>query len=113
MTGRASRRKGHDYERDVVAWLRLHGWPLVERRLSGACDDRGDVTGWPGVVIDTKNRKTIDLAGWVDQLGLEMTACTADTGVIVAKRRGIVDVGAHYAIQTVAGWAALMKEAGR
>lgn len=109
----ASRRKGAAYERDVVAHLRAKGRPHVERRIAGMAADRGDVTGWPGVVVECKNRKAIDLAGFVDQLAGEIAEAQAETGVVIVKRAGIADVGRHYAVLTVDGWLALMAEAGR
>src|SRR5687768_16423350 len=109
----ASRRKGATYERDVIAHLRARGRIHVERRIAGMAADRGDVTGWPGVVVECKNRKAIDLAGFVDQLACEMVEAHADHGVVVVKRAGVSDVGQHYAVTTFDGWLALMAEAGR
>lgn len=112
MGGAASRNKGAQYERDVAAWLCSQG-RRVERRISGMANDSGDFVGIPGCVIDAKNRREMNLAAWVDQLGLEMLQADAETGVVIAKRRGVIDVGRHYAIQTVAGWHDLLVEAGR
>lgn len=108
-----SRRKGAGHERNLVAWLRARGRPHVERRLAGGPDDRGDVTGWPGVVVEAKNCQRIDLAGWIDQLEAEVDAADADTGAVIVKRRGTTDVGQHYAVMTVDRWERLMTEAGR
>jgi len=108
----SQRRKGNGYERDLVAWLRDHGRPHIERRLAGGPGDRGDLTGWPGVVVEAKNHRQLDLAGWVDQLEVEIEAANAMTGVVVVKRRLVTDVGKHYAICTVERWEALMKAAG-
>lgn len=113
MTGTMSRRKGATYERDVVAHLRAAGRPHVERRIAGMAADRGDITGWPGVVVECKNRKAIDLAGFVDQLEAEIAEADADTGVVIVKRSGVGDVGRHYAVMPVDRWLALMTEAGR
>lgn len=109
----ASRRKGAGHERNLVAWLRSRGRPHIERRLAGGAQDRGDITGWPGVVLEAKNAQRIELAAWVDQLEAEIDAASADTGAVIVKRRGTTDIGQHYAVMTVDRWERLMTEAGR
>ena len=109
----ASRRKGAGHERAIVTWLRSRGRPHIERRLSGANGDRGDITGWPGVVLEAKNCARLDLAGWVAQLEAEIVEASADTGAVVIKRRGTTDAGQFYALMTLDRWEQLMTEAGR
>jgi hypothetical protein len=111
--GAASRIKGKVYENAVVQWLRSRGRPHVERRIAGMANDRGDLTGWPGVVVDAKNHKTLCLPAWLDQLEAEIVNSGADTGALIVKRRGTTDIGRHYAVMTVDRWEALMREAGR
>jgi hypothetical protein len=111
--GRASRRKGADHERAIVTWFRSRGRPHIERRIVGMNGDRGDITGWPGVVVEAKNCKQWDMAGWVDQLEQEITEAAADTGAVVVKRPRTTDPGQFYAVMTLERWEALMREAGR
>lgn len=108
-----SRRKGATYELAVVKWLNAHSWPFAERRIMGMAADKGDVTGMGPVVIECKNRKDFDLAGYVTQLEEEIHTAGAETGVVIVKRRGVIDVGRHYAVMPVNLWADLMVEAGR
>jgi Holliday junction resolvase len=108
-----SRRKGANNERGLVAWLRARGRPHIERRLSGGPGDRGDITGWPGVVLEAKSCVRLELAAWIDQLETEIVEAGADTGAVIVKRRGTTDIGAHYAVMTVDRWERLMTEAGR
>jgi hypothetical protein len=75
--------------------------------------DRGDITGWPGVVVEAKNCKTWDMAGWIDQLEQEIAEAHADTGAVVIKRNRSTDPGQFYAVMTLDRWEALMREAGR
>lgn len=110
--GLGPRRKGATYERDVVAWLRANGLPYVERRIMGMCDDRGDITGWPGVCIECKSHKEINLAGWLDQLGAESIQCGAQVAALIVKRRRVADVGKHYVVMEAQKWLELMKSAG-
>ena len=67
----ASKAKGAQAERDVVAWLK-QWYPYVDRRLAGATLDKGDISGIPGVTIEIKNHAGMDLAGWVEELKVEM-----------------------------------------
>jgi hypothetical protein len=110
---RASRRKGADHERAIVTWLRSRGRPHIERRIAGMNGDRGDLTGWPGVVVEAKNCKTWDVSGWVNQLEDEILEAGADTGAVVIKPPRVVDPGRYYAVMTLERWEALMTEAGR
>lgn len=112
MSG-ASRRKGAAYEVDVCNWLKGKGWAYVERRIAGMGNDRGDINGMPGVVVECKNRKEFDLAGYCRQLEAEITEAGADTGVVIIKKAGTTDVGQHYALMPVHRWADLLVEAGR
>lgn len=112
-SGAMSRRKGAGHERDVIAWLRSRGRPHVERRIAGMADDRGDITGWPGVVCECKNAAKITLGVWVAQLEAEIVEADADTGVVIIKRKGTTDPGAYYAVTTLDRWERLMVEAGR
>jgi hypothetical protein len=109
----ASGRKGKENERRVVAWLRARGRPHIERRIAGMNGDKGDITGWPGVVVDAKDRKAWDLAGWINQLEDEILEAGADTGALVIKPPRVVDPGRYYAVMTLERWEALMREAGR
>lgn len=110
--GAMSRRKGAGAERALVAWLRSRGRPHIERRIPGMADDRGDLTGWPGVVVESKNCTRLELAAWVDQLDAEIATAGAETGAVIVKRRGTTDVGRHYAVMTVDRWERLMTQAG-
>jgi hypothetical protein len=68
VAGAGARRKGATFERAVVDYLRAHGFPYAERAYGGGRpDDRGDIDGVPGWVIEVKNQKTIELARWVDE----------------------------------------------
>jgi len=57
----ASKRKGSQAERDVVAWLKANGYKYADRRLAGATLDKGDISGVPGVTIEIKNHAKMDL----------------------------------------------------
>jgi hypothetical protein len=104
----ASKRKGTAWESAVVDWLRTHGWPYAERRALAGVNDKGDVSGLPGVVIEAKNAKSITLAAWVDELLVECANANAEVGAVVIKRRGTTDVGRAYAVMPLEMFARLI-----
>ena len=52
------------------------------------------------------------LPEWLRELDAEITNDSADTGVVIHKRRGTTNVGEWYATMTVEMWHELLKEAG-
>lgn len=109
----ASKAKGSAAERAVVKFLQANGFIHAERTRAGWADDRGDIDGLPGVTIEVKAEKRIDLAGYMGELEREMKAGKADTGAVIVKRRGTTNVGAWYAVLPASLWVQLLKEAGR
>jgi Holliday junction resolvase len=108
-----SKRKGTSAESAVVTWLRQSGRTWIERRALAGAKDQGDVAGWPGIVIEVKAAKAHDLAGWVRELEVEIVNAAAETGVVIAKKKGTTNVDDWYAILPARRWLQLMDEAGR
>ena len=102
------KRKGHAAELAVVKWLRAHGI-MADRIQAGTHADKGDVTGWPGVVIEVKDRKAHSWHGYFEQLRTQIGNANAYTGVIIAKRAGLTDVGEWMAVMPVKEWFELMQ----
>ena len=87
--GSSPKRKGSQFERDVVGYLQEHGFADAERAYgAGRPEDIGDVVGVPGVCIECKAAKSIDLAGFVDEAERERLNARQPYGVAVVKRRG-------------------------
>jgi Holliday junction resolvase len=108
-----SKRKGSQYERDVVKWLVTNGYPCAERAYgAGRHDDVGDIDGIDGVVVECKNEKKIDLSGYLKELDNEMTHADAETGVVLIKKRGTTNVSESYAVMPAQLWVDLLKQAG-
>lgn len=107
----AAKRKGSQAERDVVAYLKVNGFPYADRRVAGATLDKGDISGVLGVTIEIKNHARLDLAGWLAELEVEMKNDSAWTGVVIHKRKGKGDVGEWYATLPVKVWLALLRKA--
>ena len=106
----ASKRKGSQAERDVVAWLKTNGYKYADRRLAGATLDKGDISGVPGVTIEIKNHAKMDLAGWLAELEVEIKNDNAWTGVVIHKRKGKGDVSEWYASMPAQVWLELLKK---
>jgi len=102
--------KGAQAERDVVAWLK-QWFPYVDRRLAGATLDKGDISGIPGVTIEIKNHAEMKLAGWLEELRVEMGNDNAWTGVVIHKRKGKGNVGEWYATMPAQVWVDLLLKA--
>lgn len=106
-----SKAKGSAFEREVVEYLRST-WPAAERTRAGWSDDRGDIHGIVGTCWECKNQKSMNLAGWVDELVVEMGNAKADVGAVVHKRRGVTNPGEYYATLPLSVYVHLLREAG-
>ena len=104
------KRKGSSAELAVAKWLNRLGWVHAERSRSGWTDDRGDIDGMPGVVVEVKNCKTLSIPAWLRELEIEMANAKAWTGTLIVKRRGSTNPADWYAIMPASVWAALLLE---
>jgi hypothetical protein len=107
-----SKIKGTSAETAVVNWLVSQGRKHVERRALNGVNDRGDIAGLPAVVIEVKNHKEMKLSAWLKELEVEMANDKAETGVVIHKKTGTLDVGKWYATMPVSEWFKLLEEAG-
>ena len=104
------KRKGSAAELAVAKWLNRLGWVHAERSRAGWTDDRGDIDGIPGVCIEVKNEKRIDLPGYLRELEVEMRNAKAWAGAVIVKRRGSTDPADWYAVMPAQKWAELLLE---
>ena len=102
------KRKGSAAELAVAKWLRKLGWIHAERSRAGWTDDRGDIDGLPGICIEVKNEKKIDIPGYLRELEVEMENAKAWTGTVIIKRRGSTNVDDWYAVMPAKVWGELM-----
>ena len=82
MSGRTSRNKGANYERQVANLFNQAGYPEAQRGL-GQCRDAGevsDVTGVPGLWIECKKHRLVSIPAAMKQA---QDACPADQTPIV------------------------------
>lgn len=80
-----SRAVGTQAETAVVRYLQ-NWWPAAERRALSGNKDRGDVAGMPGVVIEVKAAKKLELAAWRRETEVERVNAGATYGLLVVKR---------------------------
>ena len=102
------KRKGSAAELAVAKWLRKLGWIHAERSRAGWQDDRGDIDGLPGICIEVKAEKKIDIPGYLRELEVEMENAKAWTGTVIIKRRGSTNVDDWYAVMPAKVWGELM-----
>jgi hypothetical protein len=97
----ANRARGTRAESAVVAYLREAGAIHAERRSLNGANDRGDVAGIPGVVIEVKDHARISLAEFVDEAERESwNGPVPEVGVAWIKRRGKGSPGEWYVAMT-------------
>ena len=89
MTGRVtvSNPKGTQWETRLVRYLVDKGFPYVERRARSGRNDKGDLSGLPGIVIEAKNVKALNLAGWIDELVVEKRNAGVEQGAVIFPRK--------------------------
>ena len=89
--------KGSLFERELMKYLRDQGHDVERLRLSGKEDEGDLLVRWPSgdrLVIEAKNVKATDLAGWVKEAETEAKNYAEHRGVylpdwaVVHKRRG-------------------------
>lgn len=80
--------KGTKWETAIVATLIDAGWPHAERRRLAGANDRGDIAGLPGVVIEAKNHNRVTLAEFVDEANTEAANANGAIGLAWLHRKG-------------------------
>ena len=106
-----SKQKGTAAETAVVKYLRKAGVSKAERRALQGSLDKGDISGIDDVVLEVKDHKKMDLAGWVDELEVEISNADAITGAVIHKRKGTTEVADWYATMPVYLYLWLLKHA--
>jgi hypothetical protein len=110
VIGAGARRKGSTFERAIVDYLRTHGFPFAERTYgAGRPDDKGDIDGIAGWVLEAKNHKTIDLARWADEAAKEAQTCRSHLWAVIAKRRNR-PVSDSYVVMSLEQFARLLAD---
>lgn len=107
--------KGDNFERLVLAHVRGKGFPWAEKTRAGYERDHGDLHLDPitkHVIVQCKNHARLALPEWLSGLARQVRDAGARHGVLVVKRRGVVDAGRSYAVMELDDWLALVQAAG-
>ncbi len=107
-----SKQRGTAWESALVRYLADNGFPHVERRALNGTQDRGDIAGIPGVVIEAKNCKTATLGVWVDEAAVEQANDGAAHAAVWHHRRGKASPADGFVTMTGAQWVRLLRQAG-
>jgi hypothetical protein len=94
-------RAGTAHAEAGARYLAAHGFPYAERRVTYGRFDRGDITGVPGITLEFKAEKGIDLATGMSETYAEQANNTDPLAVLVNKGRG---KGIHDAYATMPFW---------
>ena len=107
MSGKSSRRRGHQFERDVAEWLRSKGVRAhTARELSGGMQLGSDLITDLPTTIECKNAAKWDVAGWLRQARND---AKGDPASLWIKKRGSGDPGASYVVMQADDFLALVR----
>lgn len=109
-----SRAKGTMAESAVVRFLRENGYPHAERRALSGINDKGDIAGIVGVVVEVKNHAKYKIPEWLREVEVEVANAKADHGFLIVKPNGVGEkrVGEWWAVLPLEGIVRLLREAG-
>ncbi|MFJ8791423.1 hypothetical protein [Streptomyces sp. NPDC102462] len=105
-----SKAKGTAAETAVVRYLQAAGFAQAERRTLAGVQDRGDIAGIPGVVIEVKNCARQELPAWVAEAEIERDNDNATLGVVWHKLRGKSSPADWFVTMSGAQFAQLLRE---
>ena len=109
----ANKRKGAQFETDVLKWLRAEGFS-AERLSKAGAKDEGDVVvlgsnNLPNI-LELKNRQKLDLPAFWEEAQVEAANYAKARGIgevppafVIVKRRG-VGIGRAWVIQDLDQW---------
>ena len=88
MNPTANKRKGAQWESDLVTALQENGWPRAERRRLAGTQDKGDVINGPeDWTLEAKNEKSMTLATYMKEAAAEAKNAGTRWYAAVVKRR--------------------------
>ena len=105
----ASKQKGTAFERECAEFLTDHTSFWVERRALAGNLDKGDLLGVPDTVLECKNHKQLNIAGWVDEAEREARNAGVRGFAALVKRRN-KNVREAYAVMPLWLYAELLEE---
>jgi hypothetical protein len=108
-----SKAKGTAWESKIVAALQRAGWPYAERRMLSGAQDKGDIAGIPGLVVEAKDCRTLSFGPWLKEAHVEAFNVGPQVeGVVWAKRRGFPEAEDGFVVMSGETFLRLLKSAG-
>jgi len=106
-----SKQKGTLAETAVADFLK-QTFPAVERRVQSGVNDRGDIAGVPGCVVEVKNQRTYKIQEWMKETETERINASADIGILVIKpnRIGVAKTNEWWAVVSLETITKLIKD---
>ena len=101
MSGKMSRNKGMQYERDLYNFFEAEGFEPIKRNRGGFDGDDLRLANPDCFSIEAKNQKTRKLASWVDQ-ATEQAKEGSKLAIVIHKRTGTTDINKHFV--TMEAW---------
>ena len=83
-----SKQKGTLAETAVADYLK-QTFPAVERRTLSGKNDKGDIAGVPGCVVEVKNQRTYKIQEWMRETEIERQNADEEIGILVIKPNGV------------------------
>lgn len=111
MAAKTPKQKGTEWESAIRDYLQRHGWPTVERLPLTGSRDRGDLAGIPGLVVEAKAARTLELGSWLNEAEHERVNARAEVGVVWAKRLGRAGAGEGFVVMTGDTFVKLLRKA--
>lgn len=116
MVTNPNKAKGDRFEAALRDYLAAEGFS-VDRTRAGYERDHGDLHIHDGygnhrAIVQAKNVKAWNIAGWLRQLREQLAAGRGEHGVLVVKRPGVADPAQQYAIVEFGEYARLLRQAG-
>lgn len=108
----AARRKGTAAETAVAAYLQANGFPAAERRALHGANDKGDITGIPGIAVEVKAVARPAYQQWLREAAAEAGNAGVPLGVVVHKPVGVglARPGDFIAAMRLADFVSLIRE---
>ena len=111
----SAKQAGTKFETLVTRYLRttLDDDRIERRRLGGAGNDRGDISGLrhmgQRIVLECKDYGgQLKPGPWIEEAHIEAGNDSALLGIVVAKRRGTTDPGSQFVLMTLNDLVALL-----
>lgn len=83
-----AKQKGTLAETAVADYLK-QTFPAVERRTLSGKNDKGDIAGVPGCVVEVKNQRSYKIHEWMKETETERLNADAELGILVIKPNGV------------------------